>query len=359
VSLAKKTKITGVIIAGVALFAIAGLGFILMKPPSNEQLAPRGVHSSAAENMHTSVQEPSLQGKHAPKMDAKKGTLAIEERLVAEMKKLYGPTISKKSTQVNLLKVKAYLLRLYPKDGAARFYLVLKQAFPDLADEIIKTLEKMERYKSWVEDNAQLLSQMSKLERESLVWEKRKTYLGDDAKEIWSEEILAFEQKKQDVREAIRFLDEADDMTIYEKLDVYQGTLRDAYDGSSEEFVLQNKDLLAKVFLSIQSVQDELKQLSPAQRKMEINNIRREIGFTQQQIEKMEEVDAYRERRWENGLTYMEERETIAGEYEGPELEKQLQALREKYFKHEAKTIAIEEKEGFYRFNRPRIYGRN
>jgi hypothetical protein len=110
---------------------------------------------------------------------------------------------------------------------------------------------------------------------------------------------------------------------------------------------------------SIQSVQDELKGLDPERRKVEINNIRREMGFAQQQIEKMEEIDAYRERRWNNGLAYMEERELISQQYEEPELEERMKDLRIKYFKHEAKTIALEEKDGVFRYKRPWIYGRN
>ena len=54
---------------------------------------------------------------------------------------------------------------------------------------------------------------------------------------------------------------------------------------------------------------------------MEINNIRREMGFTQEEVERMEEVDAYREKRWENGLAYMEERDGLVRQYEGEELE--------------------------------------
>ena len=86
---------------------------------------------------------------------------------------------------------------------------------------------------------------------------------------------------------------------------------------------------------------------------------RTEMGFSQQEVERMQEVDAYREKRWENGLAYMEERDLLVEGLGGEELGTQLDALREKYFKHEAKTIKLEEEDGFFRYKRPRIYGRN
>jgi hypothetical protein len=55
----------------------------------------------------------------------------------------------------------------------------------------------------------------------------------------------------------------------------------------------------------------------------------------------------------------MQEREDAVKEFKGPEREERLKALREQYFQDEAKTIELEEKDNFFRFNRPRIYGRN
>lgn len=74
----------------------------------------------------------------------------------------------------------------------------------------------------------------------------------------------------------------------------------------------------------------------------------------------MEKLDAKRNERWKTGLEYMAEREKVVVEYEGEQQKEKLTALREKYYKHEAKTIELEEeKDGFFRFNRPRYYGRN
>jgi hypothetical protein len=83
------------------------------------------------------------------------------------------------------------------------------------------------------------------------------------------------------------------------------------------------------------------------------------MGFSDQQIETMARRDADNTLRWETGLQYMKEREAVVQQYNGPEQEEKLKVLREQYFDDEAKTIELEEKDDFYRFKRPHIYGRN
>ncbi len=46
-------------------------------------------------------------------------------------------------------------------------------------------------------------------------------------------------------------------------------------------------------------------------------------------------------------------------QHEVQKLEERLDNLREQYFDDEANTTALEEKDGFLRFKRPDIYGRN
>jgi hypothetical protein len=109
----------------------------------------------------------------------------------------------------------------------------------------------------------------------------------------------------------------------------------------------------------MQGVQRELAAQSPAARSEELARIRRELGFDEAQIARLQELDDRREARWQNGLQYMEERARIAATFEGDALEQELAHLRTQYFEHEAPTIEAEERDGFYRFERPRVYGRN
>jgi lipase chaperone LimK len=83
------------------------------------------------------------------------------------------------------------------------------------------------------------------------------------------------------------------------------------------------------------------------------------MGFTEEEVARMQELDARRDARWPNGLDYMRERERIVATFEGEFLEEELQHLRERHFGYEAETIAREERHGFFRYERPRIYGRN
>jgi len=362
---ARKRKIIGVSIAGVLLFAVLGLGYFYVIPPANIDYpldanrlsgAPAGENPADRDN---GGPRRSLAEKYAAGQMPEKKALSLEDRLVKELRELYGDTIAQKSTQAILLKVKRFLMDLYPEDGDIRFANIIKRAFPDLAEEILRTLLKMEAYNRWVEANKYLLDDMNALERQGALWKQRRARFGDAADDIWTEEKLAYEQRKQDMRETLSLLDKSYDTTIEEKLDIYKSSLNQAYKDSPEAYVLENKDMLAKVFFGIDAVQDEIKQMTPEERQWEINQIRRELGYTEAQIQSTQAIDERRDKRWENGLAYMKERRAMVGQFDGPELEAQLQKLREKYFKHEAKTIMLEEKDGFYRYERERVYGRN
>lgn len=73
----------------------------------------------------------------------------------------------------------------------------------------------------------------------------------------------------------------------------------------------------------------------------------------------MEKRDAERNQRRDVGLKYMAAREKVVSQFEGAEQEEKLKEIREEFFKDEAKTIELEEADEFFRFERPRYYGRN
>ncbi|HPR54866.1 MAG TPA: hypothetical protein PLV84_07025 [Deltaproteobacteria bacterium] len=283
----------------------------------------------------------------------------FSDQYVRELRKFYGKTISEKSTQAALIGLRDFFMATQPEKGRTLFYALLKRAFPDQADDILKTLDKLDLYERWLEDNREILARMSAEERKAALWKKRMELFGDDAEKIWSGEMLATESRKAKIQDTLAVLNELNDTSLDQKLQVYQGVLREAYEGTPENYILDQKGLLSKVFFSIDSVQDELKKMSPRERQEEINRIRREMGLTEQQIESMARRDADNELRWETGLQYMKDREAAEQQLEGPELEARLKELREQYFDDEANTIELEEKDGFFRFRRPHIFGRN
>jgi hypothetical protein len=120
-----------------------------------------------------------------------------------------------------------------------------------------------------------------------------------------------------------------------------------------------SKSTKAEMFFRLQSVQHELKTMEPSLRQERINAARSQLGFTDEQIQQLEQFDQDRNKRWDNGARYLEEREQLGKQYSGEEFAAKLQLLQQKYFAEESYTIALEEKNGFFRYKRPRVYGRN
>ena len=278
---------------------------------------------------------------------------SFSDQLVKELQKYYSKTISDKSTQASLIGIRDFVMSTFPANGKILFYNILKRAFPDYADEIMKTLDKLDQYNRWLQDN--------KIKHSKMDMEKKKRELfGEDADKIWSGDMLATEVRKAKMQDVMAVLNKSSDTTINEKLNVYRSALNETYKGTPEEFFLDQKEILSKAFFSIDSVQDELKQMTPEARQQEINNVRRNMGFDSHEIEEMAEIDAKHEQRWNIGLEYMQERNDILENFKGPQQKEQLAALREKYFQDEANTIEREEEnDNFFRFERPHIYGRN
>jgi hypothetical protein len=283
----------------------------------------------------------------------------LSDQFVKELKKYYGATISEVVTQAGLFDLWKSFMGSHPDRGRELFYGILKRAFPGYADAIMATLDKLDEYNRWLEHNKALLARMSATERLEALQKKRMELFGDDARKIWTGEELATESRRAKVQDTLAYLNQTEDMTMDDKIEVYQGSLREAYENTPEKFILDQGPLLAKVFFSIDSVQNELKQMTPLERQQELNRIRRKMGFTEQQVERMEKRDADNELRWEAGLNYMKDREEIVRQFEGPQQEEKLRELREQYFDDEAKTIELEEKGDFFRFKRQHIYGRN
>jgi len=281
------------------------------------------------------------------------------DRVVADLKKHYSKTIQDKSTQASFLNLRNFVINIDPKNGRNIFYSIISQAFPDYAQEIMKTLDKLDQYNKWLKENENKLDGMKDSEREAALLAKRTELFGDDAEKIWTGDMLASDARRAKFREQLDVLNTSSDTTIDEKLEMFQGVLEETYKNSPEAFLSDQSVMMSKVFFSIDSVQDELKKMRPEQRQQEINNIRRKMGIPEDQIEELTKRDAYNEKRWQIGLKYMEERDRIEKEYEGPEQEKQLGLLREYYFGDEAKTIELEEKDKFFRYKRSHIYGRN
>ncbi len=115
-----------------------------------------------------------------------------------------------------------------------------------------------------------------------------------------------------------------------------------------------------EVFLRLESVQARLAAMSTNERRTTLARVRARFGYSPQDIARLESTDWHKDARWDNGLAYMTERAAvIAATPAGTPRDAALEALRARYFDHEAETIAREEASGFFRFRRRRVYGRN
>jgi hypothetical protein len=167
------------------------------------------------------------------------------------------------------------------------------------------------------------------------------------------------QERAKRVRDALENLPGGDDAPIAYQLEAYQKALADSFGNIPIPDGADKKDLTLEAFLWTDSVQKQLASMDATTRQGEVNFIRRELGYTDAEVQELARRDAEREARWTNGLSYTKERHRAAGSLEGEVLRKELDRLRQKYFGQEAATIAAEERDGFFRFERPRIYGRN
>ena len=282
----------------------------------------------------------------------------FDVELVAKLQATYGARIHELNIQASLIKVKEYVLKHYPEDGNERFTLIIQAAFPEHAASIISIIERLEIYNEWIVENQLMLTELSTIAQRGALWKKRRELFGNDADIIWSEELAELSQKKTKMQTIFRELDQSNDMSLDEKLYQLQTAVSENYEGSVQELTL-NGGTMSKAFFSFESVQQELKQLPADERQLEINSIRQQLGFNEEQIATLQAKDKVHNKRWDNGLAYMNEREQLVNTSSESELSDVLVVLREKYFKREAITIQREEESDFWRYKRPRVYGNN
>ncbi len=170
----------------------------------------------------------------------------------------------------------------------------------------------------------------------------------------------AGEEEEEALRDSIYSVPSDPNIPLDQVLAHYKGAVREGFERLESSIDLQaQRGMLTEVFLRKESVQARLATMSPFERRRELAYIREEMGFSEEEIARLEERDAVREERWTNGLAYMEARGRAVSTFEGAALEAELVDLREEYFGRRAGTIAAEEERGFFRFERPRVYGRN
>lgn len=305
--------------------------------------------------------------KSAPAQQADRQTASVSpsashddlvKQLAIHFLEEYGETIDQPATQARLYGEWQKLLMTYPERGQWLFEAALALAFPDLKDNILSLLRRLARYNQWLEDNELALRDMGPLESQAAIWQKRHELFGDDAPLIWAEEQTAMYRKQEAMQKELQRLDQAFDISPSEAAYQLQAAVEDIYgDGLGRRLI--TADVLAAALFSLDSVQAQLQALPEAERQSQVNALRRQLGYPDALIKQLEEQDRQREESWQKGYRYMAERDQLSRQFSGDQLEQELEQLRRKYFGIAAVTIAREEAEGFFRFNRPRRLGLN
>ncbi len=270
----------------------------------------------------------------------------------------YGETISEPATQARLYNERRALLERYPSSGHELFEDAITTAFPELAGQILTLIANLDRYHDWLDNHEFRLQSLPALERSAEVWQQREAIFGTLASEIWAEEQNAVEEQSEAFQQELARLDQSGELQLTELTYQLQSTADELYGNDlTRQFV--GSGAMGHALFSMNSVQSQLASMPADQRQQTIDALRQQLGYSSDAIERLAEQDQAREEKWQNGRAYSEEREALRQRLSGEALDAALSNLREEHFGIAAPTIAKEEEQGFYRFERPRQYGVN
>lgn len=361
--MAKRTKMIGVgaAVAVVALLAWQFLSAEDTVPPSPAiaapapavpapRVAPPAPAAPRAQAPAATVEEPPAapQPEVDPELDL--------EKLAAAMRERYGARLHEPYLQVKMLEeLMRYFQKHFPDRWQEELLAFLKKAFPERYEELAATLRNRLDYEKWVKDNQAYLRGLPEAQRRTALWDARNRLFGKEA----AEKIWAGELRNQAMADSLRAIDAKADADLTQKLSMYKQSLQDIHGERTGAYLEQRRQETLNRFLDLSSVQQELTAMSAAERSQSLRTIRKEMGLDEEALKRWDELDRTRDVRWQSGAAYMAEREALSKQLSGAELEAKVQELRARFFGAEADVIAQEEATGFFRFERPRQWGRN
>jgi hypothetical protein len=361
--MAKRTKMIAVG-AGVAVVALLA-GLLLSSkdeaPPSPlaaaaapavpaPRAAPPAPAPSVAQAPAAVVEEPAATPE--PTGDPEESL----EKLATFMRERYGSRLHEPYLQVKMLEdLMRYFQKHFPDRWQEELLAFLKKTFPERYEELAATLRNRLDYEKWVKDNQAYLRGLTDSERRAAMWDARNRLFGKEA----AEKIWAGELRNQAMMDSLQAIDAKADADLNQKLSMYKQSLKDIHGERTEAYLEQHRQESMNRFLDLSSVQRELTAMAPAERSQSLRTIRKELGLDEEALKRWDELDQTRDMRWQSGAAYMAEREALSKQFSGAELEAKVQQLRARFFGAEAEVIGQEEASGFFRFERPRQWGRN
>ena len=240
--------------------------------------------TSSKNQTHTSSIQPNIQ--HDQQVHKVIQEDSFNTQLAQELIDKYGDKIDHLAVQANLFKVRNFILERYPEDGMERFSDIINLAFPNQAESILKIVGLMNQYTQWLAENYIQLNDMSPLERDGHLWKKRRELFGHDADIIWSDERDLLAQKQRNVQQEIHRLGEANELSNDEKLYQLTTTLSENYGEAAQDMII-DPGMVAAVFFNFDSVQQSLEDLPAEERQVEINKVREQLGYNEEQIKEV------------------------------------------------------------------------
>jgi len=298
---------------------------------------------------------------HAAATPTAEPTQSGDQRVVelaVKYLELYGDTITEPATQARLYNERRNLLARYPDSGNELFQSAITTAFPELADSIFALMTKLDRYNHWLDNHELRLQGLPDMERYAELWQQREAIFGPLASQIWAEEQNPVEAKSDQFQQTLARLDQANQMPLTELAHQLQTTADELY-GADLAIQLTGSGATGHALFAMDRVQQQLANLPADQRQQTINDLRRQIGYSEEAVRQLAKDDQRREEKWQKGKTYMAERRALENRLNGDQLEAALTDLRQEHFGFSAPTIEREEEEGFFRFERERRYGLN
>ncbi|MDY7232020.1 lipase secretion chaperone [Hyalangium rubrum] len=278
------------------------------------------------------------------------------DKLAAAVRSRYGTRLHEPYIQVKLLEeLMRYFQKRSPDRWQEELLAFLKKAFPERYEELATMLRNRVDYEKWVKDNDAYLRGLNDRERRAAIWDTRNRLFGKEAAErIWASEL-----KNHAIADTLAALDAKQDANLQQKLETYKQRLHEIHGEQTEAYLERHRQETMNRFLDLSSVQRELTGMSPEARSQSLRAIRQGMGLDEEALKRWDALDQTRDMRWQSGAAYMAERESLAKQLSGPALEAKLQELRARFFGAEAEVIGQEEASGFFRYDRPRQWGRN
>lgn len=343
----KKSVILAVIALAVLL---AGLLFSSRSSVSSAATAAAGASGAGASSERVPERTASRPGGRAPDAGMDR------DALVAQLRSRYGAQIQHPYVQ---LKVLERLLRYFRAQSPDRWQEalldLLRVAFPDRYAELAANLQRWLDYERWMDEQRTVLQGLAGEERRAAIRGARERIFGKEAAEsIWASEL-----KGQAATDALHAAGALEGASVSERLARYKEGLEDVYQEHAESYLERHRQEALDRFLDLDSVQRDLSTFTPEERARSLREIRQGLGLSEEALQRWDALDRERDTRWDAGARYVQEREALAKQYSGDALEERLREIRTRYFGAEAETIATEEQSGFFRFSRPRRWGRN